>query len=573
MSSRAGEAPLEGVSLRMLVIDDDTAWCTVLGHMMRSIGHALDVASNVEDAKRMIVEAEQLQRPYVIAIIDMNFKIGSFDLVQGEELIEYIKQHHPQTACVVASGEKVAPDDVLDLRDNKDLDYYLQKDRISIEKLRKAVSRSLQRIERATAVPAQQAMPSEPPTPVSIVPIAAAAESAQSQTIQVQIDFQQQAEATQLIWRAPLIGREQTSFVPPYRPYELPLVIRSLDVLQYPDYQELPQLCEPYFQFDPEAQNTLRQLGLWAADRVASDAAQTVGKALYRALGSEGQRVLRAIRNASIAQGQTTNYVLRFPAEAITLAALPWELLWDDEKNQAVLIRGHTIDSCERYIDLDLALPPPPPQGQRLHVLALTPSYGMSEQARQAERTARRTVWDRLEANGTLVVGEVSPLTMPRLNDYLLNTPQRPDIVHYFGHGTYRDGRGYLIFDDGRGGRDMVSAERLAATLGDVRLVVLHACQSAMAHEERGLLTGIAPALSIVASAVVAMQLTVRNDAATRFAQVFYEQLLHRGHSLQEAVARGRQVLFSETTDGASWYVPTLYIRARTAQPLYFRRL
>jgi hypothetical protein len=57
-----------------------------------------------------------------------------------------------------------------------------------------------------------------------------------------------------------------------------------------------------------------------------------------------------------------------------------------------------------------------------------------------------------------------------------------------------------------------------------------------------------------------------------RFAQKFYDQLLNRGRSLQEAVAHGRQVLFTETSDGASWYVPTLYIRSREAQPTYFVR-
>jgi hypothetical protein len=103
-------------------------------------------------------------------------------------------------------------------------------------------------------------------------------------------------------------------------------------------------------------------------------------------------------------------------------------------------------------------------------------------------------------------------------------------------------------------------------------LVVIHACQSAMVDEDGALLTGIAPALSVVAGAVVAMQLTVRIASATRFAQIFYDQLLGRGRSLQEAVVRGRHVLFTETRDGASWYVPTLYIRSRDQQPVYLLR-
>ncbi len=58
-------------------------------------------------------------------------------------------------------------------------------------------------------------------------------------------------------------------------------------------------------------------------------------------------------------------------------------------------------------------------------------------------------------------------------------------------------------------------------------------------------------------------QLSVRIDAATRFSEVFYDQLLGQRRSLQAAVARARQVLFTEVQDGTSWYVPTLYLRAR----------
>lgn len=580
------QAQGEAEPLRLIVIDDDTNWCTVLGHMVRSMGYTLDAAGSLEEARQRIGDAERAQRRYTIAIIDMNFKISGFDLVQGEEIIEYIKKNHPYIACVIASSERMSPEDVLDLRDNKGLDYYLLKERISIDKVRRAIQRSLQRTQAAAVHPTPEKPPAVrlPPEPATLTTSAPSAPRRQpddpatpaeaaAQIGHIQLDLQQQGGTTTIVWRAPLIGREVTTFCPPYTEQELPLVIRCLDLLQYPGYPTPATTTEQeYFSFSADEQILLARLGLWANGQVASNAFQTVGQALYQALGPEGRRIVKTVRNTSIAQGLTTNYVLRFPAEAIALAALPWELLWDDEKNQAVLIRGHRIDSCERYMDIDVAIPPPLPAGHRLHALALSPAFAIPDSVREAERTVRLKTWEQLRADGKLTFGEISPLTMASLNDYLLDVPQRPDIVHYFGHGTYREGKGYLVFDDGQGGRDLVSAERLAATLGDVRLVVIHACQSAMVDAEHGLLTGIAPALSIVAGAVVAMQLTVRTAAATRFTQVFYEQLLGRGHSVQEAVARSRQILFSETPDGASWYVPTLYIRSRTIQPLYFTR-
>src|SRR4051812_23653321 len=63
------------------------------------------------------------------------------------------------------------------------------------------------------------------------------------------------------------------------------------------------------------------------------------------------------------------------------------------------------------------------------------------------------------------------------------------------------------------------------------------------------------------------MQLSVRVAAATRFAGVVYKGLA-RGDSVQRAVSQARQALYVEEGDGASWYVPTLTIRARDTGPL-----
>src|SRR4051794_26873182 len=127
--------PSEGEerTLRLIVIDDEPSWCTMFGHMARSLGHTLDAAHTPEEAKVIIQQAEAAHRPYAVAIVDLNFKIGKIALSRGQELIQYIKAHHPSTACIIASGQKVLPDSVLDLRDDYDLDYYVQKDRISLD--------------------------------------------------------------------------------------------------------------------------------------------------------------------------------------------------------------------------------------------------------------------------------------------------------------------------------------------------------------------------------------------------------------------------------------------------------
>lgn len=420
--------------------------------------------------------------------------------------------------------------------------------------------------EAAPASPASPGPPSAGPAPAN-----GGGESAPP--TEVTLDFQPHKDGAQITWRGPAIGRESSNFEAPYDDVELALVIRALDVAQYPNYP-IPNTTteQKHFAFSEAEQEILIALNLWKDGRVVTNAYQVVGDALFRGLGAAGQGVLKRLRDVSTAQRTTTSYMLRFPREAINLAALPWEALWNSANNQAVLIRGNSIDSCERYVDVDQPIRPPLPAGRQLRALALSPTYRIPEEIRQAERAARLKTWDNLKAEGLLVYDEIAPLTMTSLNDYLFDAPARPDIVHFFGHGVYRGGKGFLQFDDGQGGCELISAERLAAVLGDVRLVVLHACQSAMVDDAGGLLTGVAPALSIETGAVVAMQLTVAIPAATRFSQIFYGQLLRKRQSLQDAVARGRQVLFTEASDGASWYVPTLYIRGHDQQPVYLIR-
>lgn len=369
-----------------------------------------------------------------------------------------------------------------------------------------------------------------------------------------------------------IFGERETKFVSPYDQEDLTLVIHALDVLQYPSYPN-PQTDgeTKLFTFSEADQQLLAALGLWKDGHLSRDAYQVVGKALYQGFDADGQNLLRQIRDAVASQRLSVRYVLRFPNDpkAFSLAVLPWEALWDASRNQAVLIRGRQVDSCERYINMDAVVPPPLSGGEELHILALSPSYGIPEDVRQQEQDARNKVWDELKAIRKLRVGEVTPLTRDALLQYLDEAPTLPDIVHYFGHGIYQDGKGYLVFDDGEGGMDLVGAEQLQAMLGDTRLVVIHACQSAMVSEIGGLLTGVAPSLSAVTGAVVAMQLTVRISAAIRFTEIFYRELLTKKFSLQEAVAQARKRLFVTDTSGASWYVPTLYIRSRDQEPVY----
>jgi hypothetical protein len=258
--------------------------------------------------------------------------------------------------------------------------------------------------------------------------------------------------------------------------------------------------------------------------------------------------------------------MLHFPTNAVELAALPWELLWGEE-SIPMLLSDKLMSSCTRHLNLPQALPPELEHHLPLRLLAISPQINIPDSVRHQERAARMQALQHLIEHSKMVtMAEVSPATRIAV----VEAVQRydPDIVHYYGHGRYRQGQGALLFDALGGGADWISMDRLILLLNKVKLVLLHACQGAMIGEA-GLLTGIAPALSSAGvPLVVAMQQNIRISAATRTSGIIYRALA-QGHSIQYAVTQARQALYIEEEDQVSWFVPTLYIRSRETSPVH----
>jgi hypothetical protein len=374
--------------------------------------------------------------------------------------------------------------------------------------------------------------------------------------------FMSVGRAVQIKWEANEIGSRTSSFRSPYTAPLLPLIVKALDAAQYfNDPNNRPQ-------FEGNESERLSRLRLWQNNYVVADIDRRIGSTLYNALLRDRDAIvaLENMRSAAIISGRTVGYILRFPPEAVALAALPWELLWDDP-NPLVFNQGQ-LSSFVRYLDLPQTLPPSAAPGTPLRILAVEPKAGMPEAVWHAERAARRNAWSDLERANEIEAEELDQTTRSGLVDRIQNYPP-VDIVHFYGRGRYQDRQGALLFDTEEGGETWVGADRLATLLSKTRLVLLHASKSAM-FENEGLLTGVAPALSAAGvSAVVGMQLTISDQAATRFAAVVYRHLAH-GLSVQHAVSLARQALFVEQDqyDSPSWYVPTLTIRSNTTEPI-----
>jgi formylglycine-generating enzyme required for sulfatase activity len=186
------------------------------------------------------------------------------------------------------------------------------------------------------------------------------------------------------------------------------------------------------------------------------------------------------------------------------------------------------------------------------------------------------------------------------LRNYLIqvSNDNAPNIVHFDGHGAFGklcalcnkfhsnirhniclhcnnpldfEPQGYLLFDDPKYKFAYISSKEFASCLNTanqfrsfkdsqngIRVVVLSACKSAISFMGQSIFNGFAQKLiQHDIPAIIAMQYTIREDAAARFSQSFYRALCEN-IPLTVAVNIGSQAIGVE---GDQWYRPVLYLR------------
>jgi hypothetical protein len=142
-------------------------------------------------------------------------------------------------------------------------------------------------------------------------------------------------------------------------------------------------------------------------------------------------------------------------------------------------------------------------------------------------------------------------------------------VLHFIGHGEYDDetdeGTIALVHEDGRA--HMVDAARFADLLNQgnarPRLVVLNSCQSGHTGTRDVFASSAATLVRRGTSAVAAMQFTVSDESAVKFARGFYDSLAKDG-IVDEAVQSGRVSILGGGS--LEWVTPVLYVRGETSQ-------
>ncbi|MGW8355687.1 CHAT domain-containing protein [Streptomyces wedmorensis] len=251
------------------------------------------------------------------------------------------------------------------------------------------------------------------------------------------------------------------------------------------------------------------------------------------------------------------------------LALLPWETLFDPDA-QVYLCRQEPLvrHVPARYTPEPLKVKPP------LRILAVIASpRGLPLLDIDAERNRlEEALADQIDA-GRVELTWVPQASWDRVHRSLLEGEWH--VLHFIGHGDYDEGadEGLIGLVDSGGGPDLVEASRLVDLLGEARptprLVVLNSCASAQGGTRDVFSSTGATLVRSGISAAAAMQFTVSDRAAIRFAHGFYTALAH-GRRIDEAAQSGRIAILGTGRHTLEWITPVLYVRGDTAQLFTF---
>jgi hypothetical protein len=242
------------------------------------------------------------------------------------------------------------------------------------------------------------------------------------------------------------------------------------------------------------------------------------------------------------------------------LGAIPWELARLDGQNMLV-----SDKRCSMVRE-------PAKDANRKSVVLADPCRVLFASARRVglpfptvEAASSARLYALRDSTGSLDIEDLPDVTQKELQ---LALKQPFDVFHFSGHGLADPENAGIVVDAKRHediGHEVVDEAQLVGMLREsgVSVVVLACCNSAAAVPGAGW-SSLAGTLAHEEAipAVIAMQQPIGNDAAARFAEVFYEVLIST-RSVDEAVAAGRQTL---ATDDYSRAIPVLYSRADAAE-------
>lgn len=100
---------------RILIVDDEQEFAHTIQRHLKRHGFHPDTAGNGKQACRLIENAARVESHYEVVITDV-----VMPFMNGVELLQWIKKHHPQIPVLVITGYGAKPNIRAALRTGKD---------------------------------------------------------------------------------------------------------------------------------------------------------------------------------------------------------------------------------------------------------------------------------------------------------------------------------------------------------------------------------------------------------------------------------------------------------------------
>jgi GNAT superfamily N-acetyltransferase len=326
-----------------------------------------------------------------------------------------------------------------------------------------------------------------------------------------------------------------------------------------------------------------------ASRRIESPALATVrefGQVLFE---SAFDRNIRSLFDRTLAAAERQGRGVRLKLRILSpeLSALPWEFLYNPDRNEHVCLLRST--PLVRYIEIGNPIKPlvVEPPLRILGVAANSRSHATLDIEHEKERMDNAL--RKLRSKDRVELHWLPTGTWRELQATLRRETWH--VLHFVGHGGYdeQNEEGLLILADDEGTQDYypLPASKLADLLRPhptLRFVLLNSCEGARASRRDIFASTAATLVRRGVPAVLAMQYEISDKAAIEFSRSFYESLADGtpvdaatsdarvaiSFALRNSVEWGTPVLFTHSLDGALFtpsHPPPPAAGAQTAEP------
>ena len=295
---------------------------------------------------------------------------------------------------------------------------------------------------------------------------------------------------------------------------------------------------------------------------VGEEVLNTVGGDLFQELFQDELWELWLTARADLDRSPEVGLRLRLQAHPPGVAALPWECLYDPDRQRSLgaharlaLVRtatsirhlGHTRD-----LAADFPL--------KLLLVAVEDPNGQLDTKAEARRIQEQL--DKLGSQRVELTRLRGRVHLAQLRQALLES--QPDILHLITHG---EPDRLLLWDESGGREEWIPASSWQALLEQaesVKLVLLNACLAGQPDPNTPFASVAQRLLQAGVPGVIAMQFPIPDRAAVAFAGHLYQALVSGPcpGAVDLAVSRARHTLYMDAPGRVDYAIPLLWLNA-----------